>query len=93
MIDGPELPPDVARLEGLSGEWQGMDYQAIVDYMSGARTVTVSRINGACTSRTRNMNSMMKWMTYGSTSISNRSAYSMSGAFAGGLHYNAFSPE
>ena len=40
VIDGPELAPDVARLEGLSGEWQGMDYQAIVDYMSGSRTVT-----------------------------------------------------
>lgn len=39
LIDGPELAPEVAKLEGLSGEWQEMDYQGIVDYMSGSRTI------------------------------------------------------
>jgi len=29
----------VAKLEGLSGEWEDMDYDGIVDYMSGSRTV------------------------------------------------------
>lgn len=39
VIDGPELAPDVAKLEGLSGEWQAMDYPAIVDYMSDDKTI------------------------------------------------------
>jgi hypothetical protein len=39
LLDGPELAPEVAKLEGLSGEWEEMDYQGIVDYMSGKRTV------------------------------------------------------
>lgn len=29
----------MAKLEGLSGEWEAMDYRGIVDYMSGDRTV------------------------------------------------------
>jgi len=29
----------VAKLEGLSGEWEDMDYRGIVDYMSGDRTI------------------------------------------------------
>jgi len=39
LLDGPELAPEVAKLEGLSGEWEDMDYRSIVDYMSGKRTV------------------------------------------------------
>jgi len=39
LLDGPELAPEVAKLEGLSGEWEAMDSQGIVDYMSGERTV------------------------------------------------------
>lgn len=39
LLDGPELAPEVAKLEGLCGEWQDMDYRGIVDYMSGDRTV------------------------------------------------------
>jgi hypothetical protein len=30
LLDGPELAPEVATLEGLSGEWQTMDYDEIV---------------------------------------------------------------
>ena len=40
VIDAPELAPDVAKLEGLSGEWEAMDYPAIVDYMSSDKTIT-----------------------------------------------------
>ena len=39
VMDGPELAPEVAKLEGLSGEWEDMDYRGIVDYMSGNRTI------------------------------------------------------
>ena len=39
VMDGPELAPEVAQLEGLSGTWEDMDYQGIVDYMSGNRTI------------------------------------------------------
>ncbi len=39
LLDGPELAPEVAKLEGLSGEWEDMDYRGIVDYMSGYRTI------------------------------------------------------
>ena len=39
VMDGPELAPEVAKLEGLSGEWEDMDYRSIVDYMSGNRTI------------------------------------------------------
>lgn len=39
VIDGPELAPDVARLEGLSGKWEEMNYNQIVDYMSSNHTV------------------------------------------------------
>lgn len=39
LLDGPELAPEVAKLEGLSGEWEEMNYNQIVDYMSGNRTV------------------------------------------------------
>jgi hypothetical protein len=39
LLDGPELAPEVAKLEGLSGEWEDMDYRGIVDYMSGNRTI------------------------------------------------------
>lgn len=43
VIEGPELAPDVARLEGLSGSWEALDYQAIVDYMSDEKTVIRER--------------------------------------------------
>lgn len=39
LLDGPELASEVAKLEGLSGEWEDMDYCDIADYMSGKRTV------------------------------------------------------
>jgi hypothetical protein len=39
LLDGPELAPEVAILEGLSGDWEDMDYRSIVDYMSGKRTI------------------------------------------------------
>lgn len=39
LLAGPELAPEVAKLEGLSGEWEEMDYRSIVDYMSGDRTI------------------------------------------------------
>ena len=39
LLDGPELAPEVAKLEGLSGEWEDMDYRGIVDYTGGDRTV------------------------------------------------------
>lgn len=39
LLDGPELAPQVAKLEGLSGEWEDMDYRSIVGYMSGDRTI------------------------------------------------------
>jgi hypothetical protein len=35
LLDGPELAPEVAKLERMSGEWADMDYRGIVDYMSG----------------------------------------------------------
>lgn len=35
LLDGPELAPEVAKLEGLSGEWEAMNYHQIVDYMRG----------------------------------------------------------
>jgi len=39
VLDAIELAPEVAKLEGLSGDWEDMDYRGIVDYMSGNRTV------------------------------------------------------
>jgi hypothetical protein len=39
LLEGPDLAPEVAKLEGLSGEWRTMDFNAIVDYMSGSRTI------------------------------------------------------
>ncbi|GIK27924.1 MAG: hypothetical protein BroJett007_10620 [Chloroflexota bacterium] len=39
LLGGPELAPEVAKVEGLSGEWEAMNYNQIVDYMSGNRTV------------------------------------------------------
>jgi len=39
LLDGPELAPEVAKLEGLPGTWEDMDSQGIVDYMSGNRTI------------------------------------------------------
>jgi len=39
VMDGPDLAPEVAKMEGLSGEWTEMDYRGIVDFMSGQRTI------------------------------------------------------
>ncbi len=39
LLDGPELAPEVAKLEGLSGDWKKMDYSAISEYMSGERDI------------------------------------------------------
>lgn len=35
LLDGPELAPEVAKLERLSGEWENRDYRGIVDTMGG----------------------------------------------------------
>jgi len=43
LLDGPGLAPEVAKLEGLPGSWEKMDYGEIVDYMSGKRTVMRER--------------------------------------------------
>ncbi|MBK9750776.1 MAG: hypothetical protein IPO91_28995 [Chloroflexi bacterium] len=45
LLDGPELAPEVAKLEGLSGEWEDMDYRGIVDYMNGNRTIVLEADN------------------------------------------------
>ncbi len=34
LLDGPELAPDVAKLEGLPGKWAAINYDDIVRYMS-----------------------------------------------------------
>lgn len=39
LLDGPELAPEVAKLEGLSGNWQAMTERDILDSMSGNRTI------------------------------------------------------
>jgi len=39
LLDPPELAEEVAKLEGLPVVWQDLDYQGIVDFMSGDRTV------------------------------------------------------
>lgn len=39
LLDGPELAPEVARLEGLSGEWRDMDDDGIAAYMRGERAI------------------------------------------------------
>jgi len=39
VLDGRDLAPEVAKMEGLAGEWEDMDYRGIVDYMSGSRTI------------------------------------------------------
>lgn len=39
VMEGPELSEEVAKLEGMSGQWIEMDQRAIVDYMSGKRTI------------------------------------------------------
>lgn len=39
LLDGPELAPEVAKLEGLSGEWQSMNDDGIAAYMRGERTI------------------------------------------------------
>jgi hypothetical protein len=31
VLDGPELAPEVAKLEGLSGDWQALDTRALAD--------------------------------------------------------------
>ncbi len=31
VLDGPELAPEVAKLEGLSGDWQALDARALAD--------------------------------------------------------------
>jgi len=39
LLDPPELAEEVAKLEGLPVAWQDLDYQGIVDFMSGDTTV------------------------------------------------------
>jgi hypothetical protein len=39
VLDGPELAPEVAKLEGLSGEWEALDWRDITRSMAGDRAV------------------------------------------------------
>ncbi|MBN8590661.1 MAG: hypothetical protein J0M33_02840 [Anaerolineae bacterium] len=39
LLDPPELAEEVAKLEGLPAAWEDLDYQGIVDFMSGDTTV------------------------------------------------------
>ena len=39
LLDGPELAPEVAKLEGLSGEWQVMTERDIIESMEPNRAV------------------------------------------------------
>ena len=39
LLDGPELAEEAARLEGMPGTWQAMDYRDIVEDMSSHRSV------------------------------------------------------
>jgi hypothetical protein len=39
ILDGPELAPEVAKLEGLSGLWEPLGYQEIVEHMNGNSTI------------------------------------------------------
>jgi hypothetical protein len=39
VLDGPELAPEVAKLEGLSGEWEALDWRGITRLMAGDRAV------------------------------------------------------
>jgi hypothetical protein len=39
LLEGPELAPDVAMLEGLSGEWEERDYHDVVDNVIGRQTL------------------------------------------------------
>lgn len=39
LLEGPELAPDVALLEGLSGEWEERDYRDVVNHVIGRQTL------------------------------------------------------
>ncbi len=39
IMEGPDLAPAVAKLEGLSGEWEPLGFHDIVAHMSGAHAV------------------------------------------------------
>jgi hypothetical protein len=39
VIDGPELAPEVATLEGLSGEWDPLGFRDIAAHLSGAQAI------------------------------------------------------
>jgi len=39
LLDGPELAPEVAKLEGLSGEWQDLTQRDIIESMEPNRAV------------------------------------------------------
>ena len=93
VIDGPELAPDVAKLEGLSGEWKAMDYPAIVDYMSGSRTVTREPGSMALApARSKSISSLLKSMTRRSILISSRRARHELGTFVSGSARQSFYP-
>lgn len=44
VIDGPELAPEVAQLEGLSGEWETLGVQAIATHMSAEQAVVKDKM-------------------------------------------------
>jgi hypothetical protein len=39
LLDGPELAPDVARLEGLAGVWEERDYRDVAENVIGRQTL------------------------------------------------------
>ena len=39
VIDGPELAPEVAKLEGLPGVWDEIGYWDLVRHMSGGHAI------------------------------------------------------
>ena len=43
--DGPDLAPEVAKLEGLTGKWEQLDYTGIVDFMHGNQAITRNTVD------------------------------------------------
>jgi hypothetical protein len=39
ILEGPDLAPEVAKLEGLSGKWEDLDYSDIVEFMRSDQAV------------------------------------------------------
>ncbi len=43
LLDGPELAEEVAKLEGLSGQWQALSGDGLKDFMDDRQPVVVAR--------------------------------------------------